>query len=398
MGELPMKTLPVFDADSHVLEPEEIWTEYLEPEYRVPARSAFYYRRDSDGLSTVILNGHPAPALDTGRIERRAVWRPGMTPEGIGKIDPAHGLQTNPGARIAADRLRDMDETGIDKALLFPTWFAEYLPAVDNPDLAYALSRAYNNWIYDFCSAAPGRFFAAGILPMQDPSFAIEEARRIGARGFKAAFIRPAFAHQRNFLSHPMYRPLWRTLEELKLTAAIHPSTGHTNPEWTSVGAFVERVASGLEIGHSVAEAVAYDADNAIALTALMFCGHTEDYPELKLAFVHGGAPLLWLALEKAETYLSFYMFDDVTLETAEVFASRPYLVTFYPWDTSFISRNPMFQRMGCWGSRYPHHDASAPQEAITALQESGVPEATIAGLMGANAARVYGVELFGAR
>jgi predicted TIM-barrel fold metal-dependent hydrolase len=195
-------------------------------------------------------------------------------------------------------------------------------------------------------------------------------------------------------LVYRMYRPLWRALEELNLTASIHPSTGHTNPEWTSVGAFVERVSAKLEIGHSVAEAVAYDGDNAIALTALMFCGHTEDYPELKLAFVHGGTPMLWLALEKAETYLSFYMFDDVTLESAELFASRPYLVTFYPWDTSFISRNDMFQQMGCWGSRYPHHDASAPQETVTKLEQAGVSDAVIAALMGANAARVYGIAL----
>jgi len=386
--------MTVFDADSHVFEPAEIWTDYLESEYHVPARSAFYYRQESNGMSTVILNGRPAPPIDSGRINRRAVWRPGMSPEEIGSINPEQACQLNPGAQIAADRLRDMDEIGVDKALMFPTLFAEYLPAVDNPDLAYALSRAYNNWIHDFCAASPGRLFPVGVLPMQDPSFAIEEARRISARGFKAAFIRPAYVHQQNFLSHPMYRPLWRVLEDLNLTAAIHPSTGHTNPEWTSVGAFVERVSARLEIGHSVAEAVAYDADNAIALTAMMFCGHTEDYPGLKLAFVHGGTPLLWLALEKAETYMSFYMFDDVTLETAELFASRPYLVTFYPWDASFISRNDMFQRMGCWGSRYPHHDASAPQETITRLQESGVPEGTIAGLMGANAARVYGIAL----
>jgi len=153
-------------------------------------------------------------------------------------------------------------------------------------------------------------------------------------------------------------------------------------------------VSARLDIGHSVTEAVAYDADNAIALTALLFCGHAEDYPGLKLAFVHGGTPLLWLALEKAETYLSFYMFDDVTLESAELFASRPYLVTFYPWDTSFISRNEMFQQMGCWGSRYPHHDASAPQETVSKLEQAGLREDTIAAVMGANAARVYGIAL----
>jgi len=389
-----MKRIAVLDADSHVFEPAEIWTEHLEPEYRVPARSAFYFHQDADGLCTVILNGRPAPALNYSRINRRAIWRTAITPEEIGRLDPAKPYPINPGANNAAARLRDMDEIGVDKALLFPTLFAEYLPAVENPDLAYALSRAYNNWIADFCKSSPERLFPVGVLPMQDVAFAIEEARRIAARGFKAAFIRPAFIHQQNFLSHRMYRPLWRVLEELSLIAGIHASTGHTNPEWTSVGAFVERVSAKMEIGHSVAEAVAYDADNAIALTAMLFCGHGEDYPGLKLAFVHGGAPLLWLALEKAETYLSFYMADDVTLESAELFASRPYLVTFYPWDASFISRNDLFQRMGCWGSRYPHHDASVPQETVTELERSGVPDETIAALMGANAARVYGITL----
>lgn len=386
--------MKIIDADSHVYEPAEIWTEYLDSEYRVAARSTFYFRQDDDGLCTVILNGRPAPAIDSSRLNRRALWRPGLTPEEIGSIDPSKPAPANPGAHNAASRLKDMDAIGVDKALLFPTLFAEYLPAVDNPDLAYALSRAYNDWICKLCKAAPDRLFPVGMLPMQDPSFAVEEARRLAALGFKAAFIRPAFIHQQNFLSHPMYRPLWRTLEELNLTAAIHASTGHTNPEWTSVGAFVERVSARLQIGHSVTEAVAYDADNAIALTALLFCGHTEDYPELKLAFVHGGTPMLWLALEKAETYLSFYMFDDVTLEAAELFASRPYLVTFYPWDSSFISHNEMFQKMGCWGSRYPHHDASAPQETISKLEKSGVRQEKIAAMMGANAARVYGIEL----
>jgi uncharacterized protein len=389
-----MKRIAVFDADSHVFEPAEIWTEYLEPEYRVAARSAFYSTQDADGLCTVILNGRPAPAVNSSRLNRRAIWRPAMTPEEIGRLDPAKPHPINPGAQDAAARLRDMDEIGVDKALLFPTLFAEYLPAVENPDLAYALCRAYNNWIAEFCKSSPERLFPVGVLPMQDVAFAVDEARRLAVRGFKAAFIRPAFIHQQNFLSHRMYRPLWQALEELNVTAAIHASTGHTNPEWTSVGAFVERVSAKMEIGHSVAEAVAYDADNAIALTAMLFCGHGEDYPGLKLAFVHGGTPLLWLALEKAETYLSFYMVDDVTLETGELFASRPYLVTFYPWDASFIAHNDLFQRMGCWGSRYPHHDAAAPQEAVTELERSGVPDEAIAALMGANASRVYGIAL----
>jgi predicted TIM-barrel fold metal-dependent hydrolase len=383
----------VVDGDSHVFEPAEVWERYLEPEYRVAARSSFYFNQRDDGLCTVILNGRAAPPLDRSRLNRHAIWRPGMTPEEIGAMDPQKPHPINPGAQQAAARLRDMDAIGVDKAVLFPTLFAEYFPVVDNPDVAYALSRAYNNWIADFCKAAPGRLFPAAVLPMQDPAFAIEEARRTAKMGFKAVFIRPAFTQQQRFLSHPSYAPLWQELEELNLAVGIHGTSGHTNPEWTSVGAYVERVSAKLDIGHSVAESMACDADNAIALTAFAFCGQLEDYPKLRLTFVHGGAPLLWLALEKAETYLSFYMVSDVSLETSELFASRPYLVTFYPWDVSLISRNEVFQRMSCWGSRYPYHDASAPQETTARLSECGVREEVVADLMGSNAARIYGLK-----
>ena len=71
---------PVVDADSHVFEPAAIWETYLDPAYRVPARSAFYYHED-EFAAGVILNGRPASLMHSGRLNRSAIWRPGMTPE-----------------------------------------------------------------------------------------------------------------------------------------------------------------------------------------------------------------------------------------------------------------------------------------------------------------------------
>ena len=56
------KPCPVFDADSHVYEPTEIWTEFLDTEYRVPARSAFVREVDENGIEVILVNGVPAPA------------------------------------------------------------------------------------------------------------------------------------------------------------------------------------------------------------------------------------------------------------------------------------------------------------------------------------------------
>ena len=96
-----------------------------------------------------------------------------------------------------------MDAMGIDQALLYPTWFAEGFHLVEDPDVAYALARAYNDWIADFCKAAPDRLFAASMVPLQNIDFAVEELRRTAKIPcFRAAFIRPMFL-EGHYFTHP---------------------------------------------------------------------------------------------------------------------------------------------------------------------------------------------------
>ena len=115
-----------------------------------------------------------------------------------------------------------MDAMGVDQSLLYPTWFAEGFFLVRDPDVAYALARAYNDWIADLCNAALQRLFAAAILPLQNMDFALEELQRVARiPSFRAVFIRPVFVEDR-YLNHPYYEPLWAELEQLGITAAMH--------------------------------------------------------------------------------------------------------------------------------------------------------------------------------
>jgi len=381
---------PVVDADSHVFEPAAIWETYLDPAYRVPARSAFYYHED-EFAAGVILNGRPASLMHSGRLNRSAIWRPGMTPEQIGSLDPNTPHPINPGATNARARIADMDQMGVDKAILLPTLFGEYFPAVENPDLARALSRAYNDWIYDFCRESPQRLFGAAVLPLQDVGFAIEELRRVAGLGFKAVFVRPIFFENR-FLNHPYYDVLWQQIEKLGLTACIHASPGVANAEWSSTGSYVERVAANLRIGHRIAEAVSYTMDNAIAGSAFTYCGHMERFPNLKLAYTHAGVTWVSLMLEKTSNWATFYMYENINLDTESVFYARPYVVTFNPWESTALSTYQIYKPIGAWGSRYPNHDASAPADAMARFAKFGLPDDVIENYMGANAARIYGL------
>jgi uncharacterized protein len=302
--------------------------------------------------------------------------------------------------------LRDMDALGIDQALLFPTLFAEYFPAIDNPDLAAALARAYNDWLWDFARRAPQRLFPVALLPLQDVNFSLRELRRVAKRGFRAVFLRPSFYARKfgswapydtsarpRFLNHPDYDPLWVALEQLGVRACVHPAAGSTNAEWTSTGPYLERVARPLRTGHYLAESIAPTMDNAIFLTAMCFYGHMERFPALRFSMHHSGASWVPLALEKAETYLWLLSnFKDVSLEPEHVFAERRPLVTFNSWESSVARLPATFGPIAAWGSRYPHHDASDVDEALTMLHRWNVPAGVIADYLGGNAARHYGL------
>ncbi len=386
------KSFPVIDADSHVLEPVAIWDEYLDPEYRVVARSWFWHEHDEVGPHT-ILNGKPAPELATPNLPRYALWRPGMTPQDIGELDPNTPHPVNPGANDAKARLADMDAMGVDQALLFPTMFAEYYPVIENPDVAYALARAYNDWILDFCKANPDRLVPVAVLPMQDVNFAVREARRVAGLGFRAAMVRPIFFNDR-YPHDRYYWPLWRELEAQEIMMCAHPTAGPAAAEMDANAPFIERVTANLNLGHPVAEITAPAMDNATFVVALMADGLMEKFPKLKLHLVHSGAAWLTVALEKTETYLWLsHQEDPVSLDPEGVFYNRQNLIHFNASDSSVRRMPDIFEDIGAWGSRYPNHDAADAWEAIEDLRSGSVPEATIEKLMGGNIARVLGLK-----
>ena len=131
----------VIDVDSHAYEPESIWSDYINAGGRDAVRRAFSRQGDQ-----IILNGKPAKPLNRSTINRQAIWRPGMSLDEIGALDPTKAHAVNPGASESAARLADLDTLGIDHQVVFPTLFGEYFPALEDAGAAIVLARAYNDW------------------------------------------------------------------------------------------------------------------------------------------------------------------------------------------------------------------------------------------------------------
>ena len=422
------KRFAVFDGDSHVVEPREVWEKYLEPEFRTLGKYALW-REDGKNDSYLKVNGKMFRDTMNSNIPRHAIWRPGMGWEEISALDPDTRHAMNEGASDPQARLRDMDAMGVDQAFLYPTWFAEGFHLVEDPDVAYALARAYNNWIADFCKAAPDRLFAAAMVPLQNMDYAAEELRRISQIScFRGAFIRPMFIEGRYF-TNPYYDPLWTELESLGVTATVHSTAGLWNPEWTSHGPFMEKVkgrvsqggfggapsagggpgGSGIfrvgaflnepPLGHPIAQILAPWLDNHMFVASTLI-GFTvmERYPKMKVVVAHGKASWMEEVLEKMEASTrataALQHYYPVSTEPEEMWEEGQVMLGFDA-EERLIQRLPdQFAKKVVWGSRYPNQDTTSGWDAIQKLTQAQVGESTIARMLGGNAAEQFGIRL----
>jgi uncharacterized protein len=409
------KNFPVFDCDSHIYEPPEVWDKYIPENHRDFARTHFY--RDADRLISV----------KNGKISFRdpnkwkypgETWHPGLNKNLIGTVQPGtrewdEKIGRNRSARDPLARLKDMDAAGIDQVMIFPSTFV-YLPLVENAEAAHVCARAYNDWVVDYCSADKKRLYPAAVLPIQNADYAIQELRRVAKRGFRSALVRPIFSGAK-YPTLPEYDPLWKEFEDLGMVLGMHtfPSRGEAmSPELDQrMGANRKRLFGDEEIlvyspGQFVANimqlmgskqagdaAFGFMAEAMTWTAVVLMTGWLEKFPRLKVAILESNCSWLPLVLEKAETYLDLYKhLGDKIGEPHQVFYKSCHIafesdevMAFRLWD--------LYENIGLWSSDMPHLDASDVWQAIDNMNKWKVPQMVQEKLLGGNARRLYGIE-----
>jgi len=149
-GERVTKTFPVFDCDAHINDPDAIWTDYVEPQYRELVRRSYWKDEHQAVLNgrTPVIGGaaYDFPGYNpiclagpqmTKKIARK-LQQIGLTPEQKKYVE-------HPGAYDPKARLKEMDLMGIDQVMIIPTMMVANFPFVENVDGAYAFAHAYNN-------------------------------------------------------------------------------------------------------------------------------------------------------------------------------------------------------------------------------------------------------------
>ncbi|MCS5681080.1 MAG: amidohydrolase family protein [Actinomycetota bacterium] len=338
------------DADGHILEPPDLWDEYLESKYK---DRALRIQFDENGLEELEIGG-----------QRSTMSRKGFpaTLGAMGAPDLAD-IQRNPdrtylheapyGSMDPGQRLEVLDAENLDAAIIYTTvgllWEAE----LEDPELSQAYTRAYNRWVVDFCRDSEHRLIPTAHLSLSDPDAAAKELRRAIDDGAKGCYVAP-FTHHAIPIGHPDNDVVFATAQELGVPFAIHPTF---EPQWTK-GA---RMGTWEHVKQLRLTASVTASDGVRQQFTTMFdYGVFDKFPELKVVVLEAGGGWIGYWLDRIDAvYAHTFVGTRVPLEMkpSEYFMRQVWISC----DPDERTIPALAERFGydrfLWASDFPHAD-----------------------------------------
>jgi uncharacterized protein len=207
----------IHDADAHLLEPPDLFTEHADPDVRDRiAELTVGFRIGDDGT-------------DENEIVEHFRRRHG-DPEFRSHDEEQIWLRKNfeaTGSFIAEDRPAALDMLGVASQLIFNTFTNKTLQRVEHGidlDLAYGLARAHNRAVVEFCSVDP-RLLPTGYVPLADLERSAAFAGEALEMGCKALLIASA-SPRHHSPSHVGLDPVWAQAQEAGIPIVFHVGGG----------------------------------------------------------------------------------------------------------------------------------------------------------------------------
>ena len=376
---------PLISCDDHMdlgQLPADLWTTRLPPNLRDRAP----HIEERDGQAVWICDGKVwgtwgGKAPPTG--DKRAV-------KPIYNAFDRGGLHDQSERRpaVAELRLQDMDRDGVETQIIFGPIFQI---STDDPVLRTACYRVYNDWLMEFCSAAPNRLIGVPMLPETDPAAAHAELRRLAAKGgVRQVCLMCAQANPK--FDDPAWEPLWSALEETGIILSWHITVFGVKPSDRAAGKAASVFANTKGF-----------LDNFLEPFVDLFAwAILERHPKLKMVMAEAGTGWLpWLVQELDYRHWRLWEAKEFwgdkggsALETkpSELF-KRQIWATFQE-DYVAMALIPFFgEGHLLWASDYPHPDSVWPNSraAIERQMRDLSPEMRRK-LTHDNAAALYGL------
>jgi len=364
----------VVDADGHVNEGDVDVSGHLPQKWRSQGP---IHVTDNQGYRRMLLEGRiwptaagPGPGVTGPFTDKRAERRPGAT-------DPVA-------------RLKDMDQEGIDVAVLFGTEIALTVNGLMNEDLAAVLCHAVNEWLLEYCSADPKRLRGVGLIPCQS-STAVKELEFLAKAGVASVML-PTNVYGRN-MGERRFDPIYDAAQSLGMPLSVHPQTGHDGIPGVSgvMGAGTDRFWKYVYV-----HMTAFPFELMIAMMHMIGEGVFDRYPRLKVGFMEGGAGWLPYWTERFDEHIEKLapQLPDLKRRPSEIVRSEQIVVTCEPEETG------LDRVLDCCGSGsvlyasdYCHWDCHFPDSVKYIIENRELSAAQKERLLGSNAIEFFGLK-----
>jgi uncharacterized protein len=338
-----MSGYAVIDADGHVQESMPGLREFLDPRWR---RSKFF----------------PGDVWD-----RDLRGKLGQDPKGPG------------------DQLAAIDADGVDVTVMYPTAGLS-IGTLREPDFATALTRAYNDWLFNFCQTDPDRLKYVALIAPQDAVAAADELRRaVTERGAVGAML-PTYVPLRPDWGHSYYDPIYAAAQDLDVGLGFH-ATMHE-----SIGA--QRFTNFINV-HTVGHPV----EQLMALCGTVVGGVLERFPRLRLAFFESGIGWVPYIMDRLDEEIEKRGADEapyLTRRPSEYIAQSGRIFFGVECEEKTI---PGAVRWGLDGtvlysSDYPHWDGDWPHTVSSVRERTDLADDVKRKMLHDNAVAFYGARV----
>jgi len=202
----------------------------------------------------------------------------------------AHALPPGAFAKVGREGWIDfMEDVGLTSAVLYPTNGLSFGRVV-SLDWAIELAHAYNDWMHDEYLSKSSRFQALGLIPLQEPSEAVVELRRIVRElGFCGAMLpSTGVTGAQNHLGDEKYWPIYEDANRLGCCIGIHGGV-HDNMGLDDMTPYAPVNALGHPFGQMV------------NFSGILFNGVFDKYPKVRFGFMEAGAGWFVNCIERLE-------------------------------------------------------------------------------------------------
>jgi aminocarboxymuconate-semialdehyde decarboxylase len=282
--------------------------------------------------------------------------------------DPSRPVSS--GLRDPEPRFRWMSEQGID-CQVTGGWMDSFGYNLAPEDGA-AWSRFLNEYLWT-ATESLDQMAPLATVPMQDGAAAANVLSEAMKAGFHGAMIGTQPKGQFGNLDDPDLDPFWSAASELGAAIFIHPLFGCGDPRHKDYG---------------LMNAVARGVDTTTAVARLMFAGHFETYPNLKVVLPHGGGALPYLL---GRLRKNFEIHEGRYADPATAFHKIYFDTVVHEVDTLGYLCN----KVGCdhvvLGSDYPF--AMGDMTPVKTVDAAGFTGTDREKILGANAAEIFRVK-----